>query len=147
MSVESARPAPSMKASSEPVKVQKAKQKPPKPVKPRRIPPAELPLLVDLSYSLPVILVLMVAFSIIGFSYGTGTNLVTTLSRAMVAIVVLGGFLAIIAYMISSTALAETKERLEKERKQKEKEEEEKKALEALKELEEQESGTTEIRA
>jgi hypothetical protein len=85
--------------------------------KPRQT--VELPFLVELSYSLPVIIILMVDFAIIGFSYTSGSDWVTTLSRAMVATVVIGGLLIIIAYVISSTALAEVKERLEKEKNQK----------------------------
>jgi hypothetical protein len=108
--------------------------------KSRRMPKAELPLAVELSYSLPVIVILMVDFAVIGFSYSAGADWVTILSRAMVATVAVGGLLAIITYVISATALAETQERLEKEKAVKEKKEkaekEEKEAAEsALKEI------------
>ena len=82
----------------------------------RQMRTAKLPFLVELSFSLPVITILMVDFAVIGFSFAAGADWITILSRAMVATVVLGGLLAIIAFVISSTALAEAKERLEKAR-------------------------------
>ncbi len=142
MTADSARTVGNTKPSPEPVKEKKEKKA--KAPKPRRQPPAELPLLVDLSYSLPVIVILMVDFAIIGFSYAAGTDWVTTLSRAMVATVVLGALMAIIAYVISSTALAETKERLEKEKALKEQQEKEKEEMESLNA---EETSSTEIKA
>jgi hypothetical protein len=143
MSVESAKSAGNAKSSSDSSKEKKENKK--KPPKPRRQPRLELPLLVDLSYTLPIIVILMVDFAIIGFSYSAGTDWVTTLSRAMVATVVLGSLLAIIAYVISSTALAGTKDRLEKEKARREMESQ--KALEALVAQDALENETTEIRA
>jgi hypothetical protein len=91
----------------------------------------ELPLVVELSYSLPVIVILMVDFAVIGFSFSAGADWVTIMSRAMVSTVVIGGLLAIITYLISATALAETQERLEKERLEKEKKAQEDQAAES----------------
>jgi hypothetical protein len=103
--------------------------------KSRRMPKAELPLAVELSYSLPVIVILMVDFAVIGFSYSAGADWVTILSRGMVATVVVGGLLAIITYLISATALAETQERLEKEKNEKAAKEEKEAEEAALKEI------------
>ena len=129
MAVDSAKTAGNSKnPPSKPAAKAEKRQKPPKQ---RRMPQAELPLLVDLAYSLPIIIILMVDFAVIGFSFAAGAGWVVTMSRAMVATVGIGGILAIISYVISTTALAATQEKLEKERKEKEARENQRTELEA----------------
>jgi hypothetical protein len=114
MSVETTKNAKNQKSSSDQNKSgNEGKSKAPKS---RRAQTVELPFLVEMSYSLPIIVILMVDFAVIGFSYAAGADWVTTLSRAMVTTVALGGLLAILAFVVSSTVLAETQERLEKEK-------------------------------
>ena len=129
MAVENAKTAGNTKnPPSKPAAMNEKRQKAPKS---RRMPPAELPLVVELAYSLPIIIILMVDFAVIGFSFAAGAGWVVTMSRAMVATVGVGGILAIISYLISTTALAATQEKLEKERQEKEQRENQPTELEA----------------
>ncbi len=87
-----------------------AKTTPPKkPARPAS-PAVKLPVLVEMMYTLPPLVILAADMMVIGFSYSAGADWVAILMRACVTTLVLGCLMLLGASIVSSGALESAKE-------------------------------------
>ena len=90
-------------ASVKPRKEKKEKKK--KEKKPAQADGVQLPVLVELTYSVSMILLIFVALAMIVVSFLTRASLLNLLLRTSVAILVMGGLLILISSQVSSGVL------------------------------------------
>jgi hypothetical protein len=69
-------------------------------------PAPRLPILVEMTYAVPTLLILVVDMAVIGFSYSAGADWVAILVRACVTTLVLGSLALLVVHFVSSESLA-----------------------------------------
>ena len=81
-----------------------------------------LPVLVEFVYTASAMLVILVSFMVVAVSFAMGANVLDTLIRAVVTILVVGGLLILVSWQISAgllqASIDEQKEDLEKTKKE-----------------------------